>query len=181
MRRKLCAAAIAAAVVLLYTLPALAVGPVKPTGCTGTYQDVTAASTTGNDTISYVFTSQRGCGTMKAGVDSFSGTDDYPKGDVIWGGDGADWLDGAAGADVLIGEGGPDGLWGDTGDDTEWGDSHDDEVTGGGGDDVLFDGTGNDTLQPGTGFDTWYKCEDADADTVNGTFEAIVGPSLEYC
>jgi Ca2+-binding RTX toxin-like protein len=66
--------------------------------------------------------------------------------DIVWGGDGHDYIDGWT-DDVLYGECGNDSIYGFQGDD---------ELSGGGGDDYLNGEGGNDSADGGPGTDTCY-------------------------
>lgn len=78
----------------------------------------------------------------------------------IFGGVGADILNGRVGDDLLYGFAGDDTLMGRGGDDVLAGHEGDDSLSGGAGDDYLLGGLGDDTIHGGGGVD-WAAYEDA--------------------
>lgn len=100
----------------------------------------------------------------------FAGTRNITGG--LYGGDGADYIDGGRGNDYIEGGNGDDGLLGGYGSDTIFGDNADgtgaggidwieggdgyDQLYGQGGNDVIFGGSGNDSLIGGVGNDLLY-------------------------
>lgn len=77
-----------------------------------------------------------------------------PDDDDLFGGEGADLLDGSAGHDFLSGGSGADTLLGGSGSDTLEGGIGDDTLKSGGQDDVLSGGDGDDRIDAGSGNDT---------------------------
>jgi len=73
---------------------------------------------------------------------------------TVWGGNGADTLNGTSGTDVICGGPGNDTISGGGGNDVLYGDRDNDIVNGGGGNDSVFGGIGNDALNGGLGTDT---------------------------
>ncbi|WP_282957190.1 calcium-binding protein, partial [Xanthomonas theicola] len=69
--------------------------------------------------------------------------------DLVWGGEGKNFIHGGAGNDLIRGGAGSDILEGDLGNDKLFGNSGDDVLNGGAGDDTLTGGVGNDTLDGG--------------------------------
>jgi Ca2+-binding RTX toxin-like protein len=82
--------------------------------------------------------------------------------DILDGGAGNDYLNGASGADQLWGREGNDTLAGGTGNDILRGDDGHDLLLGGDGNDLLYGGFGQDTLIGGDGDDWLYGDEDND-------------------
>ncbi|QHQ33766.1 calcium-binding protein [Algicella marina] len=119
--------------------------------------------------------------------DVFAGAGD----DIVWGGDGDDFLDLGSGNDTGVGGAGQDELRGAAGNDIISGGLGDDELVGGGGadtlqggagddilrdfggDDLLNGGTGDDSLAGGAGTDTFQFYRNAGNDIIwdfqNGT------------
>ncbi|WP_084021028.1 calcium-binding protein, partial [Microvirga flocculans] len=135
------------------------------------YGDVLVADTTANgNALSGLGGNDRLYGGLGADVlDGGDGGDSlYGNGgdDRLSGGLGGDWLGGDAGNDTLLGDGGDDGLWGGLGQDTLYGGDGNDGVNGEDGDDKLWGGAGNDSLNGGAGND-WLAGEDGN-DSLNG-------------
>jgi len=78
--------------------------------------------------------------------------------DTVYGGDGADYIDGRGGNDRLYGGDGSDVIYGGDSVDRLYGQSGDDTLVGGSGDDLLDGGSGNDTFiyKRGDGNDLIY-------------------------
>ncbi len=74
--------------------------------------------------------------------------------DTIHGGAGHDFINGGDGNDTLYGGDGNDYLFGGNGDDTLWGGAGNDVIYAGGGDDTVFVSSGHDTVTLGAGADT---------------------------
>jgi Calpain family cysteine protease/RTX calcium-binding nonapeptide repeat (4 copies) len=99
----------------------------------------------GNDAISLHMT---GAGVTKPAV-VLAGSGD----DSVWGGLGADYIDGETGDDQIFGDAGADKIAGDTGADVLTGGDGNDSIAGGDGNDIINGGTGVDHMWGGAGFD----------------------------
>ena len=99
-------------------------------------------------------------GTEQA--DTLSGSENIIFGDRLYGGAGADSINGLSGDDHLEGQGGADLLEGGDGHDTLYGGSGADVLRGDAGDDLLMGGAGADVLGGGEGQDALYGGQDND-------------------
>ena len=107
--------------------------------------------------------------------------------DVLWGGDGADYVDAGAGNDSLMGLGGNDTLIGGVGNDTLEGGWGNDSLVGGAGNDVIVAIFDADTVIGGLGDDriggistTTYRYDAGDGnDTIQGGGKLILGAGLD--
>ena len=88
---------------------------------------------------------------LHGGDDTFSGSE---IGDVAFGGEGRDLLDGLGGDDSLFGGAGGDRLLGGAGNDLIDGGAGPDNIMAGAGDDLVLDGPGDDVIDVGEGDDT---------------------------
>jgi len=82
--------------------------------------------------------------------------------DIMYGGQGADYLTGGAAKDVLHGDTEADWLVGGSGNDTLYGDADNDYLDGGNDNDLLYGGTGADAVFGGTNNDVAYGGDDND-------------------
>lgn len=94
-------------------------------------------------------TSGAGSFTMKNFENFTAGSGD----DIVWGTDGANYLQGGNGNDTLFGRGGNDTLSGGAGTNELDGGAGNDMLMGGANDDFIFGGAGNDYLEGGAGRD----------------------------
>jgi Ca2+-binding RTX toxin-like protein len=124
------------------------------TGCTAVAGDTTkvTCTTTGVTTGVNVNLGDLNDWVKNQTAVTLSATGGYGN-DTLYGGSGADRLDGAAGNDTVYGGGGNDSIWGAAGNDTVYGYSGNDSVSAGAGNDRVFGQDGNDTLYGGPGAD----------------------------
>ncbi len=125
---------------------------------------------------------------VDTGVSTATGTNTLSTSDAITieidaaGGGGDDSLDGGGGGDTLAGAGGQDTLSGDAGTDTLTGAAGDDALAGGDGADTLSDTSGLDTItyvgRPTAITANLQTGTNGDADTYTGSFETLIGTSL---
>jgi len=120
------------------------------------------------------FTFNMGSGNDKFTIDSSVGVTTgltfslygYGGNDTLWGGDGADYIDGGVGSDSLVGASGNDNILGNDDGDTIDASAGDDTVSGGGGFDLLLGGKGNDSIDGDSGEDEIYGGDGND--TISG-------------
>ena len=116
-------------------------------------------------------------GDVMYGFDTPDHLDGSEDDDLVYGGDGSDVIHGYGGGDFLIGAAGDDTIDGGAGDDRIAGGHGEDILAGGAGDDILsggadddilWDGHGADRLFGDAGNDTIYLADDLEADQVYG-------------